>query len=88
MTQVEKVQSEYAGEGKGGNACVFIVQAQGDNANNGKNNGEDNGDVKGKNTLMKDKDKDENDIACVVVVSPLRYRGRFGNTTPPLNSIN
>ena len=88
--QVEDAQGEYADEGEGevGNVRVVAVPAQGDSADDG----EDDGEAKGDNTCVNDEDEDEDEDESgnvfVVVIPPLRYRGRCRNTTSPLNSIN
>ena len=69
--QVEDAQGEYRrgrGQGRVQNAWVVIVQAQGDNADDGEDNGEAGGD----NKWVEDEDEDESTNACVVV-PPLRY---------------
>ena len=67
--QVEDAQCEYRpGRGRGQNAWVVIVQAQGNNADDG----EDDGEAAGDNEWVEDEDEDESTNACVVV-PPLRY---------------
>ena len=51
---------------------VVVVQAQGDNADDGEDDGEAGGDNKWVEDEDEDEDEDESTNACVVV-PPLRY---------------
>ena len=75
--QVEGAQGEYRrGRGRGQNAWVVIVLAQGDNADDG----EDDGEAAGDNEWVEDEDEDESTNACVVF-PPLRNAINHGLET-------